>query len=295
MVLDVARSLTRRENNWSPSRWARTLWVVVTHIPRQIQILRALWPPVYADLLESDPRFPFRYLVIDYLAKGMTVAERMSCLAHHYRSLHARLGNRVLGQTLYADLTLFESVEEGNLYRIAMSRSRELFREGELSLKLEVNGAVVFVLSLTLVPGSVVRSNASEVLLISRLQGAKGHYRQIRQVTKTLHELGPSALLLAGAQGLAEALGVNEMAGVCAVRQASYLEEFAASYKEAYDGFFSELGVAQNAAGFFVIPIPIVEKPLTVIKQGHKIRTRQKRAFKRQVADDVCRLIQESQ
>jgi uncharacterized protein VirK/YbjX len=233
--------------------------------------------------------------VNDYLAKGLTVAERMSCLAHHYRSLHARLRQRLLDQTIYSDLTLFESAEEGNLYRIAMSRSRELFREGELSLNLEVNGAVVYVLSVTLVPGPVVRSSASEVLLISRLQGTKGHYHQIRQVTKTLHELGPSALLLAGAQGLAEALGIIEMAGVCAVRQASYLEEFAPSYKEAYDGFFSELGVTQNAAGFFIIPIPIVEKPLALIKQGHKLRTKEKRAFKRQVADDVCRLIRDSQ
>ena len=57
----------------------------------------------------------------------------------------------------------------------------------------------------------------------------------------------------------------------------------AAAFKEAYDDFFTELGIPKSAAGFFRVPLPLQEKPLTFIKHGHKIRTREKRAFKQQI------------
>jgi hypothetical protein len=84
------------------------------------------------------------------------------------------------------------------------------------------------------------------------------------------------------------------MAGVCASRQSSYSEEFSSQYRSAYDDFFTELGVSKSNAGFFVSPVPLPEKPVTLIKQGHKLRTREKRAFKRRIAAHVCRLLLES-
>jgi hypothetical protein len=71
-------------------------------------------------------------------------------------------------------------------------------------------------------------------------------------------------------------------------------EEFSSHYRSAYDDFFAELGATRNSAGFFVSPIPMPEKPVASIKQGHKLRTREKRAFKLQVAADVCQLLLES-
>jgi hypothetical protein len=200
----------------------------------------------------------------------------------------------LLRRTLHEHVTVFESLTGGARYEITLCYSRDIEKEGELSLNLHVDGAIVFVLSFNIVPGWVVKSQAAEVLLITRLQGTRGYYSQIRLATKVLHDVGPAALLLAALQGLTQAFGIGEMTGVCATRQSSYSEEFSSHYRSAYDDFFAELGAVRNSAGFFVSPIPMPEKPVAEVKQGHKLRTREKRAFKQQVAADVCRLLLKS-
>jgi len=164
-----------------------------------------------------------------------------------------------------------------------MGLSRPSYKEGELSLRLRVNGEIVFILSFTIVPGWVVKSQAAEILLISRLQGVKGAYPQISLATRTLHDVAPCALLFSALKGVADAFGISEIAAVSADRQSYYREDSAAAFQEAYDGFFAELGIPKSATGFFNIPVPLDAKPLSLIKHGHKLRTKAKRAFKQQI------------
>jgi hypothetical protein len=103
-----------------------------------------------------------------------------------------------------------------------------------------------------------------------------------------MHNVGPAALLLASLHGFAMAFGPKWMAGISAVRQSSYSEELAPYYKKSYDDFFSEIGISKDTSGFFLSSIPPEDRPMSSIKQGHKIRTREKRQFKHQVAEDVC-------
>jgi uncharacterized protein VirK/YbjX len=164
-----------------------------------------------------------------------------------------------------------------------MGLPKPLDKEGEMSVKLLVDGEIVFVLSFAIVPGWVIKSEAAEVLLITQIQGRRGAYREIHLATKALHDVAPAALLLAAVQGIANAFGIAQLAGVSAVRQSCFTPECAAAFKGAYDDFFAVLGMTRNAAGFFLSPVPIEEKSLACIKPGHKLRTRQKRAFKQQI------------
>jgi hypothetical protein len=59
----------------------------------------------------------------------------------------------------------------------------------------------------------------------------------------------------------------------------------AASFRAAYDAFFIARGVTKNEANFFLSPIPIAEKPLALIKRGHKLRAKRRRAVKRLIAE----------
>jgi uncharacterized protein VirK/YbjX len=161
-------------------------------------------------------------------------------------------------------------------------------KEGELALKLLVDRNVVFVLACTIVPGQVVGSTATHAVLISRLQGVKGCYDEITLATRAFREVAPAALLVAALRGVAEACEVTALAGVCAERQVNYSDELSAAFARTYDDFFSELGAARNPAGFYLSPLPLEEKPLALIKKGHKKRTKEKRAFKQQVATGIC-------
>jgi uncharacterized protein VirK/YbjX len=288
VLLGPLSLLALQKKTWSPLLLAGVLWRAVTNIGRHYKVLKLVKLPPYAELAKTDPRFAFKYLTHDYLSRGLTVAERASCFVHHYRCLHARLPEAFLRQILQRDITFVEIREGDNSYGITMGLSRPHDKEGEFSLNLLVGGEIVFVLSFTIVPGKVVGSEAADVLLITRIQGVRGHYRKISAATKALYDVAPAALLLAALQGVGEVLGVGEIACISATDQSAYCEPCASSFKSAYDDFFTELGVKKNAANFFVAQIPLKEKSLMLVKQGHKLRTREKREFKRQIADEVC-------
>lgn len=291
VLLGPLSILARQRKTWSPVLLAGVLWRAIRNIGRHRKILEFLQLPAYAELAHADPRFAFKYLTSGYLARRFTVAERAACFTHHYRSLHEKLPSAFLQQILRRDATLVEMEKDGLSLAITFGLSRTHDKEGELSLNLVVEGECVFIVSFTVVPGRVVRSQAAEVLLISRIQGVKGCYRLIAQATRALHNVAPAALLVAALQGVGEALGIGTLGCIRAADQNSYSEDCAALLESAYDGFFSARGVKQNAAGIYLSSIPLPEKPMAQIKPGHKLRTREKRAFKFWIASQASHVL----
>jgi hypothetical protein len=263
----------------------RTLWRGLGNMSTHRKVLRRfLSCPPLTEIVLSDSFFALKYLTPNYLAHGLTVPERAECILHHYWRLLETLPDAFSRQILHEDVTIHEIIAAGSRFTLTIGLSSTNAIEGELSLHLQVDGKIVFVLSFTIVPGRVVESQASEVLFITRLQGVKGAYAEISAATKALHDVAPDALLLAALQGVAMAFNIDEIAAVSAARQSSYRRDSAASFTEAYDDFFAELGISKGVTGFYHTPVPIELKPLSLIKPGHKLRTKEKRAFKQQVA-----------
>ncbi len=259
------------------------------NIPTQIRVLRVLSRPAYRRLMKVNPRFALKYSGLDYLARGLTVKQQAECFIHHYRRIPDVLPEDVLAKVLLEDFLLDEIHEGDDRFTVSMGLSRPWDDEGEFSLNFAVNGEAVFVLSFTIIPGWVVRSEAREVVLVSRLQGVKGCYDEIQRATRTLYDIAPHALLFAALCGVAEAFGIQAMAGITAAMKPEFhfYEGEAAHIQQAYDGFFTELGATKGRADFYLGPIPPQEKPMSSIKQGHKIRTRKKRAFKREITERI--------
>jgi uncharacterized protein VirK/YbjX len=279
-----------REIYRAPYRCARFLKGCASKILKQFEILRIVSSPMLFGLVRRAPILPFKYLAKGYLARGLTVKERASCLAHHYRRLKAKVPASIVSQVLYRDITLLQRQTPNGLYKVILGFEGHAVREGELFLHLRVDGSTIFVLQFTVIPGWVVKSKVSDVLLISRLQGMKGCFPQIHQATKAFNDVAPSALLLSALQGIAEAYGVQEMAGVCATRQFSHCDEYAESFKRQYDDFWLDIGADRATDIFFSSPLPPREKPLMLVNNGHKARARKKRAFKQQIATEVSQL-----
>ncbi len=292
-LLRPISALAREKKTWSPGLLTGVLWRGFSNIATFYQVLQLIKVHPFSEAARLHPRFAFKYLTHDYLTRSFTVPERAACFIHHYRRLQADFPDRLLRQCLSTDITLHEIECGGSRFAFSMGLPRIWDKEGELSLNLHLDGVVVFVLSFTIVPGWIFQSQAADVLLISRIQGVYGYFNEIRRLTRTLHDVGPAALLLAALYGFAEALGIGEFAAVSAIRQSSYTEELSALYIDAYDNFFTGLGLAINDSGFFLSPIPHPDKPLSQIKQGHKLRTREKRAFKHKIAQAVCHALQQ--
>jgi uncharacterized protein VirK/YbjX len=250
----------------------------------------------FAEVALCNPRFGLKYLTHDYLARSFDVSTRASCFLHHHERVHAAFPDQFLHDILCGEVPVYQVSQSGISFVVTIGLSRRSQhggsdQEGELSIKLSVENEVVYVLSFTIVPGWVVKSPAEEVILISRIQGLPGSYLKIKLATKTFHEIAPGAMLLAVLQGLALALGVGQIAGVSAKDQCCHCDEMRESFECAYDKFYGELGIGSNSAGFFVASIPIAEKPLSCIKRGHKLRTKGKRSFKREIMLDCARFL----
>ncbi len=275
---------TWRRRPWPPVRVAHLLWGGVNSLGTLHKIVRLLQVAPFGEIARNNPRFNFKFASLDYLAIGFTVPQRAASFLHHYTRLHAALPVPLLRQFMQTDVTIHEIPEQAPRFAITMGLSEPVDNEGEMSLNLRVDGKIVSVFSFTIVPGPVVRSKAQEVFLLTRIQGVRGCFPQIQTATRALYDVAPSHLLLAALQGIADAFGITELVAINATmhRSANSVEP-AVRFDKSYDEFFGELGFARTSDGFFVSPIPIPDKPMTFIKPGHKIRTKEKRAFKREI------------
>jgi hypothetical protein len=210
---------------------------------------------------------------------------------HHYSYLHEHFGDEFLRRVLVDHVVLWEKSAESHRYDIALGSSLAIYNEGELSLIFRVDGVSVFILSFSFVPGRILGFQAQNALLITRLQGIKGHFAEIRDATKTLDEVDPPAVLIAALQGIGAALELECMAGVTADGQV-WNENDGSQFVTAYDEFWNSLGASRSGAHFFHLPIPLAEKPLELVKQKHRHRTKLKREFKKQIIEDVRRSFQ---
>ena len=283
--------LAQRKKTWAPDLLAGVFWRGLTNLGTHRKVLQLLKHPLLAETARTNPRFAYKYLTHDYLVRDLTTGQRAASFVHHYRRLTETLPASTLRQCLREFIRLHEIPAEGNRFTITMGLSRDFDKEGEFSLNLHVDSEVVFLLSFTIVPGATVNSSSPEVLLISRLQGMKGSYHLIHLATKSLHNVAPDAVLLAALQGIALAFGISEIAAVSASRQSSCTSDSAAAFQQAYDLFFEGLDIERSSDGFYRTPVPIEPKPLAHVKKGHKIRTKEKRAFKLAVQTACCEFL----
>jgi uncharacterized protein VirK/YbjX len=205
------------------------------------------------------------------------------------------LPDRLLRQILLDEVTLHTIPHGSDRFALTLGLSRPYDNEGELTLRLRVNGDIVYVLSFTIVPGRVVESSDSGAFLITRLQGIRGCFRQIGIASRALNAVAPDRLLLAALQGIAEAFGVRAIVAIAAHRQTSYKGANSTAFKNAYDNFFSERGFSKSGTGFFSAMVPMEQKPLSSIKRGHRLRAKKKRAFKYQIQMACARFFESSE
>jgi uncharacterized protein VirK/YbjX len=85
----------------------------------------------------------------------------------------------LLADVLHGAIPLIEIRRGRQKVRITFGTTTSSDKEGELSLNLEVDGNCLFILFFTVIPGRLVKSQAANVLLITRIQGTKGSFSQI--------------------------------------------------------------------------------------------------------------------
>jgi uncharacterized protein VirK/YbjX len=125
---------------------------------------------------------------------------------------------------------------------------------------------------------------------VSRVQGKSGFYPAIREAMKTLGNLTLPKFIFALLEGIAQASGVHEFAGISASNLATLGDgALLGLLYNTYDGFFQELGATRGIPGFYQSRLPFPEKPLSELDSNHRSRTKAQRKLKAELRERAYR------
>ncbi|CAN5456986.1 hypothetical protein BH10PSE12_BH10PSE12_29890 [soil metagenome] len=242
----------------------------------------------FQNLLKLSPKIRRQYMT-SYLARTLTIRSRLQAVISHYIFLRGHLKPSSFGSILHSGLCLWTRKFEAHDFSIVLKLNALHLYEGEMLLVMYRENIALNQISFSIVAGHLVGQSEPYVLLIGSAQGAVPEIGDHAFVVKANGGVAPAHLLIAAARGAAEALGVDALAGVANAAQISKTHPSGAQFTFDYDQFWPMFGGAQNAKGFFVLPIAADEHISKDKSSAHRRRSRKKAIFKAETANQVAR------
>jgi uncharacterized protein VirK/YbjX len=217
---------------------------------------------------------------------SFTKKDRRTILKHHYSYLLARVTETFFFEICRNRIVLWQKTLGQDNFTIKLSFTGKLQHEGDLLVEFQQNSVRLYHMSFTIAPGYLTGSKAAQVVLIGHVLGVAGHFDAIRHATKACLDIAPPYLLMAAVQGISDALNVEVIAGVRNREQITANSNDSEAVYFDYDAFW-RTHVGSEGDRFYLISVPIPEKPLALISPSHRRRTRLKRQFRSDVADNA--------
>lgn len=269
-------------------RLAQVAWYRKDH-QRLLNVLKAkhtlaIWQQV--------PRTAYRY-TLPYLSANFKRATRLESLISHYRFMNDRLGAAFCDGVVQGNLMLWSGEQQGHRFSVHVSGPCAVsgHREGELTFTLGMDGADLYKLSFSIVSADVLSQpsggaprHRGHTLYIGRVQGVVGTFEQIKVATKACLDIAPPDLLMAAVAGMADALGIEVIAGVGIEHSISSETIQQSSMSFDYTAFWDRYHGTKTRDGHHLMALPFPEKPIQAIAAKHRKRTLLKREFKHQIS-----------
>ena len=267
------------------ARVSKSTWLLVN--PRtSFEIAHVFVSPQMRPALRNEPRLMFKFLA-EYLATDLSRKERAAMMIHHYRFLRDRAHPDFYQRIIAHRLALWQFASNGSDHRIWLSFPRTPHGEGDLTLTFEVDGHEIYMLAFTIGPGEIAGLDCADTIYIARVQGKRRGMDRIREATRECNDVSPAALLLAAAEGIAEAFGLEHMIGISAGIQVSTTYGRTDNFVKAYDEFWKTAGGSKLAREMYHLALPISGKPILSVKRNHRSRALHKRHFRKSVKESV--------
>ncbi|MDE2401957.1 MAG: DUF535 family protein [Burkholderiales bacterium] len=265
--------------------------------PRQHwQVVRAIGGAHTKGILKTFPRVVNRY-TLPYLSMDFNRLERHQMLKGHYDFLNTALDASFFQRVLAGSMTLWQRELDARSFSIEVSGPC-LSREGDLTLVFKMDGRWLYRIAFSLIESALLKletppgSPASKHLIyVGQVQGCPGDFDRIRQATGTCGDVAPVDMLIAALEGLADALGITIVAGVALENCLSYQKMLKINSTFSYTHFWEKHHGIRTERGHYILPVPLLEKPINLIKANHRKRTLLKRDFKQSIADEVGRVM----
>jgi uncharacterized protein VirK/YbjX len=226
----------------------------------------------------------------NYLAKGLSLRQRVRCVLTHYRFEDATF-DAAYKHAVYRDggLVLWRHEADGSMVEVRLGMAQRLNAEGDLTLTLLANGRRVHRLSFSWVDerfaGMAGLGTAGVLPFIARNQGHRAD--EMDAVDAFRRAFPPNSPLVttpgffccAALQGIAQALGMDHVVAVKAAWHCAWAPSGEKYFATAYDGFWRNLGGAEMPGRAWHIALPFEARPLAEIPSKHRKRAALRRAY----------------
>jgi uncharacterized protein VirK/YbjX len=224
-----------------------------------------------------------------YLAKDLTLRERVRCVLIHYR-FEEYAFDAAYKRAVYRDggLPLWTHDAAGCRFAIRLEMASRLSAEGDLTISASAGGTCLHRLSFSWVSGEFAGVDAMIVPFIARNQGhdaaAAGAFDAFE---RAFPHNSPSYFCFAALQGIAQALGMDQAVAVKSAWQCAWDPLDAPHFANAYDGFWHTLGGVPMAGRGWRIALPLTLKPLGEMPSRHRGRASMRREHWRAIGDSA--------
>lgn len=240
-------------------------------------------------LLREHPFLFYMFRAHAFLLKGHSEPQQiLNALHHHYVRLAQVQSMQMIGGYFNEGRVLWQQTFEQLNVTLLIQYDHRMRFEGQLSLKLLLNGDEVYFINFVL---------DSDTVKVAGVQGVKDHKDRYKTFTKQLHGLRPQNLIWMALLDWCKMIGIRRVLGVRSEWHV-YQNETKSKGKISFDyeSFWQEVGGVEFDDVWYALPIAYPHKPIEAVEQKKRSLYRKRytllNEMKEGIAQEVvlCRL-----
>jgi uncharacterized protein VirK/YbjX len=248
-------------------------WLASSDSRRYVSQVKAQFDDVgLSDVLVLHPFVFYMFRAHAFLLKGQSAsADIARALFAHYVSLVSRMGHEAVPSLFSQGLSLYKQIFDDLSVELVLQYDHRMRFEGQLSLKLLLNGDEAYFVNFVL-DGDAVK--------VAGIQGVKDNKGLYKTFTKQLHGLRPQNFIWMAFLDWCKSVGVTQVLGVRPEWHV-YQNETKSQGKIGFDyeTFWQEVGGEGFDDVWYVLPIGYPHKPIEEVEQKKRSLYRKRYAL----------------
>lgn len=212
-------------------------------------------------------------------AANFDFRQRSRAFCTHFDLVTDRFGINFIEGRREGNILLWEECRGERVFSINLLPPADYYRyEAELTVTLAYDGMVLFTLGFVFCCPDGLEPQ-KPTAFITRLQGTRGKYQEIKSANKALGNLNLSSVLLASLAGICSALHIERITGVSMSSQITYTQQ-RGNFSSTYERFWLQhRAVAVQPYGYS-LQLPLSRPTQTV---DHQARSRHHEELRKEI------------